>query len=176
MFRIPFTLLFFPIRFRKFKASPRGKGIEKHVRKDNLSSQNVTNVTNVTANFEGYIYGPKDEPRIIILQILLLIGSRRFCCNVRNVRNALVGFYLPYPKKKFPLPDKHNAHDGMLNHFSSTNKECKSDHRKIYQQRKGLCAQYRILLTIGIPRNVNKKSNGEIICAGRKGGVSLQCC
>ena len=31
-----------------------------------------------------------------------------------------------------------------------------------------------IHLTIGIPRNVNKKTNGEIICAGRKGGVSVQ--
>ena len=73
MYRIPFTLLFFPIRFRKYKAYPRGKGIEKHARKDNLSSQNVTNVTNVTANFEGYIYGPKDEPRIIILIIYIYI-------------------------------------------------------------------------------------------------------
>ena len=45
---------------------------------------------------------------------------------------------------------------------------------EIYQQILWLCVQYRILLTIGIPRNVNKKSSGEIICVGRKGGVSLQ--
>ena len=45
---------------------------------------------------------------------------------------------------------------------------------EIYQQILWLCAQKTILLTIGIPRNVNKKSSGEIICVGRKGGVSLQ--
>ena len=45
---------------------------------------------------------------------------------------------------------------------------------EIYQQILWLCAENTIHLTIGIPRNVNKKSSGEIICAARKGGVSLQ--
>ena len=46
---------------------------------------------------------------------------------------------------------------------------------KIYQHNGDCVHKYTILLTIGIPRIVNKKSSGEIICAGRKGGVSLQC-
>ena len=49
------------------------KSSQPFLGKDNLSSQNVTNVTNVTANFEGYIYGPKDEPQIIILIIYIYI-------------------------------------------------------------------------------------------------------
>ena len=47
---------------------------------------------------------------------------------------------------------------------------------KYINKEKDCAHKYTILLTIGIPRNVNKKSSGEIICAGRKGAVSLQCC
>ena len=54
------------------------------------------------------------------------------------------------------------------------NKKADSAHKRATQS---LCydAFRPILLTIGIRRNVNKKTNGINICVEHIGGVSLQC-
>ena len=59
----------------------------------------------------------------------------------------------------------------LLKYF---NKKANSAHKRATQS---LCydAFRPILLTIGIRRNVNKKTNGNNICVEHRGGVSLQC-
>ena len=104
------------------------------------------------------------------------VGGRRFCCNVRNVCNALAVLPTLPIKNNFPYLENIEYPRGIWISFITRDKEYKEWPLKyINKQKKMVVPQTYDSFNNWYTLNVNKKTSDEIICVGGKGGVSLQC-